>query len=217
MSYLLLWQELLSSELCHFQLRIYFIFAQMPVHRKKGFSIFPSPAGMSLTKLPLGGNYDVMYKLFRCTVRVSILPTPIVHYGKLHDFLYMKCVCSWRVMASPSTDAILIGFQMNIPPHPHPWGSTMRLRIQPHHPIQLSPYKCKVKYNLHFLSFLSFSFFSVLLFRRFYFLSYLSFPPLFHSFHSSFLSILSFLFSFILHFFHYHSFLYFSFLCFLFS
>jgi hypothetical protein len=26
--------------------------------------IFPSPAGISLTKLSLGGNYDVIYKLF---------------------------------------------------------------------------------------------------------------------------------------------------------
>ncbi len=34
------------------------------VHRKKSFSIFPSPGGMSLTKLSLGGNYDVKYKLF---------------------------------------------------------------------------------------------------------------------------------------------------------
>ncbi len=33
-------------------------------HRKKSFSIFPAPAGMSLTKLSLGGNYDVIYKLF---------------------------------------------------------------------------------------------------------------------------------------------------------
>jgi hypothetical protein len=31
---------------------------------KKSFSIFPSPAGMSLTKLSLGGNNDVIYKLF---------------------------------------------------------------------------------------------------------------------------------------------------------
>jgi hypothetical protein len=30
---------------------------------KKLFDI-PSPAGMSLTKLSLGGNYDVIYKLF---------------------------------------------------------------------------------------------------------------------------------------------------------
>ncbi len=34
------------------------------IHRKKSFSIFPSPAGMSLTKLSLGGNNDVIYKLF---------------------------------------------------------------------------------------------------------------------------------------------------------
>jgi hypothetical protein len=31
---------------------------------KKSFSIFPSSAGMSLTKLFLGGNRDVIYKLF---------------------------------------------------------------------------------------------------------------------------------------------------------
>jgi hypothetical protein len=34
------------------------------IHNKKSFSIFPSPAGMSLTKLSLVGNYDVIYKLF---------------------------------------------------------------------------------------------------------------------------------------------------------
>jgi hypothetical protein len=34
------------------------------LHRKKSFSIFPSPAGMSLTKLYLCGNYDVTNKLF---------------------------------------------------------------------------------------------------------------------------------------------------------
>jgi hypothetical protein len=34
------------------------------VHRKKSFLIFPSPAGMSLTKLSLGGNNDVRDELF---------------------------------------------------------------------------------------------------------------------------------------------------------
>ncbi len=34
------------------------------IHRKKSFSIFLSPAGMSLTKLSLGGNIDVIHKLF---------------------------------------------------------------------------------------------------------------------------------------------------------
>jgi hypothetical protein len=32
----------------------------MTLHRKKSFSIFPSPARMSLTKLSLGGNYDIV-------------------------------------------------------------------------------------------------------------------------------------------------------------
>ncbi len=31
------------------------------IHRKKSITIFPSPAGMSLS---LGNNYDVIYKLF---------------------------------------------------------------------------------------------------------------------------------------------------------
>jgi len=34
------------------------------LHRKKGFSIFPSPAGMSLTKFFLGGNNLYMTSLF---------------------------------------------------------------------------------------------------------------------------------------------------------
>jgi hypothetical protein len=41
--------------------RINWLHSYIP-HRKKSFSIFPSPAGMSLTKLFLGGNnlYDVI-------------------------------------------------------------------------------------------------------------------------------------------------------------
>jgi hypothetical protein len=34
------------------------------IHRKKRFTSFPSPAGMSLTKLPLGRNNSVMTSLF---------------------------------------------------------------------------------------------------------------------------------------------------------
>jgi hypothetical protein len=34
-------------------------------HRKRSFLIFPSLSGMSFTKLSLGGNNDVMYKLFQ--------------------------------------------------------------------------------------------------------------------------------------------------------
>jgi hypothetical protein len=34
------------------------------IYCKKSFSIFPFQDGMSLTKLSLGGNNDVIYKLF---------------------------------------------------------------------------------------------------------------------------------------------------------
>jgi hypothetical protein len=34
------------------------------LHRKKSFSIFPSLAGMSLIRLSLGRNNDVIHKLF---------------------------------------------------------------------------------------------------------------------------------------------------------
>jgi hypothetical protein len=36
----------------------------LALHGKKRFSIFLSPAGMSLNKLSRGGIYDVTYKLF---------------------------------------------------------------------------------------------------------------------------------------------------------
>ncbi len=36
----------------------------LTLHRKKRFTSFPSPAGMSLTKLPLGRNNSVMTTLF---------------------------------------------------------------------------------------------------------------------------------------------------------
>ncbi len=137
--------------------------------------------------------------LFIIRCKYLFFQPPLVHYTARKTMVNSQIfsiwsVCSWRVMASPSTDAILIGFQMNIPTHPHPWGSSMRLNIQPHHPIQLFPYKCKVKYNLHFLSFLSFLFFlSVLSFLSFLFIS--SFPvlPLFLFFPFFFLSFHPFL------------------------
>ncbi len=54
------------------------------VHRKKSFSIFPSPAGMSLTKLSLGGNNDVIYKLFPPRESlVSDIPAVDGNIGKL--------------------------------------------------------------------------------------------------------------------------------------
>ncbi len=82
-------------------------------HRKKSFSVFPSPAGMSLTKLSLGGNIDVIHKLFppreslvsdipagdsnieqlflQCTVQLTTKPT-ISLFCHYKQFLYRLCL-----------------------------------------------------------------------------------------------------------------------------
>jgi hypothetical protein len=53
------------------------------MHRKKMFTSFPSPAGMSLTKLPLGSNYSVMTSLFppRETLVVTFLAKAINRFN----------------------------------------------------------------------------------------------------------------------------------------
>jgi hypothetical protein len=48
--------------------------------------IFPSPAGMSLTKLSLGGNYDVIYKLFPS--RESLVSDIPAGDGKMANLFY---------------------------------------------------------------------------------------------------------------------------------
>jgi hypothetical protein len=58
------------------------------VHRKKRFTIFPSPAGMSLTKLPLGRNNSVMTSLF--PPRESLVLTSRLGTGKSRTF-FVRC------------------------------------------------------------------------------------------------------------------------------
>jgi hypothetical protein len=55
---------------------------------KKRFVIFPSPAGMSLTKLSLGGNNDVVYKLF--PPRESLVSDIPAGDGKIVN-LFLQC------------------------------------------------------------------------------------------------------------------------------
>jgi hypothetical protein len=62
------------------------------LHRKKSLSIFLSPAGMSLTKLSLGGNYDVIYKLF--PPRESLVSDIPAGDGNIEK-LFLRC-CSLR-------------------------------------------------------------------------------------------------------------------------
>jgi hypothetical protein len=56
------------------------------LHRKKRFTSFPSPAGMSLTKLPLGRNNSVMTSLF--PPRESLVVTSRLGTGNSRTFFY---------------------------------------------------------------------------------------------------------------------------------
>jgi hypothetical protein len=56
------------------------------LHRKKRFTSFPSPAGMSLTKLRLGRNNSVMTLLF--PPRESLVVTSRLGTGKSQTFFY---------------------------------------------------------------------------------------------------------------------------------
>ncbi len=57
-------------------------------HRKERFSSFPSPAGMSLTKLPLGRNNSVMTSLF--PPRESLVVTSRLGTGNSRSF-FLRC------------------------------------------------------------------------------------------------------------------------------
>jgi len=64
----------------------------LKVHRKKRFTSFPSPAGMSLTKLPLGRNNSVMTALF--PPRESLVVTSLLGKGNSRTF-FLRCTL-WR-------------------------------------------------------------------------------------------------------------------------
>ncbi len=61
------------------------------LHSKKKFSIFMSPAGTTLTKLSLGGNYDVIYKLF--LPRESLVSDIPAGDGNIKK-LFLRCMDS---------------------------------------------------------------------------------------------------------------------------
>jgi hypothetical protein len=62
----------------------------MTVHRKKRFSIFPSPAGMSLTKLSLGGNNLYMTSLF--PPRDSLVSDIPAGDGNIKKLFFTVCI-----------------------------------------------------------------------------------------------------------------------------
>ncbi len=59
-----------------------------PIHRKKRFMSFPSPGGMSLTKLPLGRNNSVLTSLF--PPRESLIVTSRLGTGNSRTF-FLRC------------------------------------------------------------------------------------------------------------------------------
>ncbi len=61
------------------------------LHRNKRFTSFPSPAGMSLTKLPLGRNNSVMTSLF--PPRESLAVTSRLGTGNSRTF-FLRCIAS---------------------------------------------------------------------------------------------------------------------------
>ncbi len=69
------------------------------LHRKKRFTSFPSPAGMSLTKLPLGRNNSVMTSLF--PPRESLVVTSRLGTGNSRTFFYgVDPLDNWVIPAS---------------------------------------------------------------------------------------------------------------------
>jgi hypothetical protein len=77
------------------------VFKDFKLHRKTSFSIFPSPAGMPLTKLSLGGNNDVIYKLFPPKESlVSDIPAGDMNIEKL----FLQCI------VQPTTKPIISPF-----------------------------------------------------------------------------------------------------------
>ncbi len=62
------------------------LWSSSSIHRKKRFTSFPSPAGMSLTKLPLGRNNSVMTSLF--PPRESLVVTSWLGTGNSRTFFY---------------------------------------------------------------------------------------------------------------------------------
>jgi hypothetical protein len=65
------------------------------LHRKKRFTSFPSPAGMSLTQFPLGRNNSVMTSLF--PPRESLVVTSRLGTGNSRTF-FLLCRFSRRRM-----------------------------------------------------------------------------------------------------------------------
>ncbi len=85
------------------------------MHRKKRFTSFPSPAGMSLTKLPLSRKNSVMTSLF--PPRESLVVTFRLRTGNSRTFFYSVSSLGRYVFGSE--------ISYNKPPPPPAWASLL--------------------------------------------------------------------------------------------
>ncbi len=92
--------------------------SRLSIHCKKRFMSFPSPAGMSLTKLPLGRNNSVMTSLF--PPRESLVVTSRLGTGNSRTFFYGVLWC----FSSLGYCQIIHDYFTNIP---DPWRSSRKL------------------------------------------------------------------------------------------
>ncbi len=85
------------------------------LHRKKRFTFtsFPSPAGMSLTKLPLGRNNSVMTSLF--PPRESLVVTSRLGTGNSRNF-FLRCSSGSHLLQYIGSGSHLIYWQWQPPP-----------------------------------------------------------------------------------------------------
>jgi hypothetical protein len=85
---------------------------RVSLQRKKNFLIFSSPAGMSLTKLSLDGNNDVIFKLF--PLRVSLVSDIPAGDGNIEKFFlwcnhFVAKAFLKRIPNSSKSEVLLIG------------------------------------------------------------------------------------------------------------
>jgi hypothetical protein len=95
------------------------------LHRKKGFTSFPSPARMSLTKLPLGRNNSVMTSFF--PPRESLVVTSRLGTGNSRTF-FLRC----RNNPHSRSDLQMCYFLIRICFQTHPVGDSYSLlKVRP--------------------------------------------------------------------------------------
>ncbi len=89
--------------------------SSLVVHCKKRSTSFPSPAGMSLTKLPLGRNNSVMTSII--PPRESLVVTSRLGTGNLRNFFLQCTPCDSRIQWPRGFLCLLAGLSYGFVPN----------------------------------------------------------------------------------------------------